>query len=470
MRARIVTYAVLYLIGLGYVVGFISLFSASLNRLSVPALLIGPFWEALMLVPLTLALAAMGVRAYQFLLSLASYEIVASYTWYHFTGEWKNDVAEGAIPIVATMGLVSLVVQVPIGITASYVTRRIRHRVLRRTSFEVNVPGWVVFTSIISTVIIILGPMVWIARETWPNNLVAKAVYWARPTPPPLQYFVRSVRYRPEALAIGEGHTLFVSSDGPNAVVVYRVLPAGGLALWHALYGPHTGIRDPLGVALDKNNRLYVSNYDTSTIGQFKKDDSGDVAPQVVIEGPRTLLDHPSDIQIDNFGFLYVLQGVSKGEILIFAPGANGNVKPLRVISGPHTLLSYSAPMRVDALGTIFVGNYGAIGADSTEVEYVTIFAKLANGDVAPSTILNLRDKGRSIAVDDAGRMILVASDREILAYPPTYSETNTTSLGFVDDRQNVQQTAVSGNFLYFTDLQDGKIFVYPLPSSKKGN
>jgi hypothetical protein len=147
----------------------------------------------------------------------------------------------------------------------------------------------VVFTSIISTVIIILGPIVWVARETWPNNPVAKAVYWARPTPPPLHYFVRSVRYRPEALAVGDSHRLFVSSDGPNAVVVYRVLPTGGLALWHVLDGPRTGIRDPLGISIDKNNQLYVSNYDTSTIGRFKEDDFGDVAPGFARRSKLTL-------------------------------------------------------------------------------------------------------------------------------------------------------------------------------------
>ena len=49
--------------------------------------------------------------------------------------------------------------------------------------------------------------------------------------------------------------------------------------------------RDPLGIAIDKNNQLYVSNYDTSTIARFKEDDFGDVAPQAIIEGHQTLLE-----------------------------------------------------------------------------------------------------------------------------------------------------------------------------------
>src|SRR5450755_1310312 len=124
-RKQVITRGVLYLIGLVYAVGFTNLFASSLlssnSSLIWLALVVGPFWEVLMLLPATLALAVLGARPYQFLLTLVSYQVVACITWYHLTGEWVNDVAEGGIPIVAIMMLGALISQVPIGITTIYV-------------------------------------------------------------------------------------------------------------------------------------------------------------------------------------------------------------------------------------------------------------------------------------------------------------------------------------------------------------
>jgi hypothetical protein len=77
-------------------------------------LIVGPFWSGLLLIPISLMSAFLRIRIAPFLGSLALYQIAMFVIWYSFSNELASDIAEHQIPLVATIVLFNVIVQLPL--------------------------------------------------------------------------------------------------------------------------------------------------------------------------------------------------------------------------------------------------------------------------------------------------------------------------------------------------------------------
>jgi hypothetical protein len=124
----------------------------------------------------------------------------------------------------------------------------------------------------------------------------------------------------------------------------------------------------------------------------------------------------------------------------MFAPRAKGNRAPVRVISGDETGLVVPLDAALGADGNIYVANQLAPSGTYN----VLIFPTSANGNVAPSRILNSGAYGTAIALGQGGEMYLgkgpfLGSDRirysdSIAIFPPGASG-NDAPTGYLGGR-----------------------------------
>lgn len=208
--------------------------------------------------------------------------------------------------------------------------------------------------------------------------------------------------------------TVTIYAPGSNAATP----PIGSIA------GDKAQISSPFAVAVDKAGKLYVANqvdgydYDGS-ITVYSAGSAGNVAPIAKIAGTRTGdktgLKSPLGLAVDAANKLYVLNEFgagSGGSITIYPPGADGNVAPEATIAdgaSKRTQLNSPAGLALDAAGNVYVTNDG--GSNS-----ITVYAAGSKGDVAPKAVISGSDTGldtpRGIAIDSNGN-IYVANARD---------------------------------------------------------
>ncbi|HZX89561.1 MAG TPA: hypothetical protein VFE67_02880 [Rudaea sp.] len=209
----------------------------------------------------------------------------------------------------------------------------------------------------------------------------------------PIQIAI-SVAHEELIAVTSNGVEIYLRSASGSSAYPQRTLP---LSITTA--GSRTRLNNPGGIVLrPAGDEIAVPDYGTGAGGYFgvvlffSRGVTGNTAPSRTLEGPQTLLgiaafgisyDKTHDeilvLSQDSSQYPYVYR------ISAFAGSASGNTAPLRSISGANTLL----------------GNVHAISYDdSTEVLYVSeggengvparilVFARGANGDVAPDRVI----------------------------------------------------------------------------------
>jgi len=222
-----------------------------------------------------------------------------------------------------------------------------------------------------------------------------------------------------------------VTVEHINKVEVYRREAVGDEKPVRIIQGPHTGISDPHGIAIDaEHNEVLVANHSSyhevatgeedpnSAVAAFAR---GDVAPQVfrervepvlskgkfvdpsirtysrtangdaipvrVIEGPKTGLSLPMKIAVDSVHNEIFVANSGTSSILVFARTANGDVAPIRKIEGPATALSKPVGLYVDVKND-------EVWATSPELHTSTVYRRTANGNAAPLRTLRGAPEG----------------------------------------------------------------------------
>ena len=210
---------------------------------------------------------------------------------------------------------------------------------------------------------------------------------------------------QPRQIAISLAHDELIAATS-NGVETYLRLASGSTAypqrtlpLDVTAAGSQTRLKNPGGVILRPSSDEIVVPDNGVAAGNafgvvlfFPRVLTGNSAPSRALEGQQTLLgiatfgiayDQTHDeimvVSQDTAQYPYVLR------INTFAGSASGNTAPLRSISGTNTLLGdFHAISYDDAAELIYVSEGGENGVPAR----ILVFARDANGDVAPDRVI----------------------------------------------------------------------------------
>jgi hypothetical protein len=190
-----------------------------------------------------------------------------------------------------------------------------------------------------------------------------------------------------------------------SRIMAYGKMANGNVTPVWKLDGDNTGLNNVWGVAVDAGGNIYAANYSgNEAMGDltvYASGSHGNVRPTATIDGPASgdVMSEPSDISVDAAGniyasasgsnsisvyapgAIYIANFGSGGGITVYAPGANGNATPIQTISGGKTGLYSPTGVAIDRKGNIYVSSC-VLGSGSASS--VTVYAKKANGNVAP--------------------------------------------------------------------------------------
>ncbi|HVN64471.1 MAG TPA: NHL repeat-containing protein [Candidatus Binataceae bacterium] len=156
--------------------------------------------------------------------------------------------------------------------------------------------------------------------------------------------------------------------------------------------GADTGLSEPWGIALPQR-RIRVANRFGDSITTYSPAQFGNIMPAATIAGDLNGLSNAAGIAVDSGGNIYVADsGASLGEpgsIRIFSPGSDGDARPARVIGGAAAKLNEPSAIALDPRGYIVVANHrGPLSRNGS----VNIFSACTVGNVAPfATIEGIR-------------------------------------------------------------------------------
>ena len=152
----------------------------------------------------------------------------------------------------------------------------------------------------------------------------------------------------PMGVEVDEGRDeVLVANYGDSSLRVYRRTADGNVAPIRIIKGDRTGIVGPVDVSIDvRRNEIWVANYADHTAVVFERDASGNVAPKRTIRNapkgtPALAFTNASAAAYDTKrDSLIIPNCVSVPRVSMFARLANGNMAPDRVIEGQGTALS----------------------------------------------------------------------------------------------------------------------------------
>jgi DNA-binding beta-propeller fold protein YncE len=255
-----------------------------------------------------------------------------------------------------------------------------------------------------------------------------------------------------------EAQELFVTTQWPSTVMVFRKQAEGREAPLRILEGPATRLAIATGIALDtKNKELYVANWGVSTgfpdgktysaipiygegkyrtwdlldqqqhflrklplpgtgqigppsIAVFDLKASGNTAPLRVIQGPNAQLNWPDHMYVDMERRELYVANTMENTVLVFRGTDSGNAAPIRVLKGPKTEIDRPVGVFFDAKNQeLFVSNWGNSRA--------VVFPQSASGDVAPKRRIRTALEGiKSPMLSTLGAMTYDAKRDQIIA------------------------------------------------------
>jgi hypothetical protein len=220
---------------------------------------------------------------------------------------------------------------------------------------------------------------------------------------------------------------------------------------------------------------FYVANLQGGTIARF---DPGQATPSAVISGTSTTLVTPKSIFLDaQADRLYVAdQNGMSISIFEHASTKSGNVTPDRSIFGTAAQLNGPQAVAVDTTrDLLFVSLAGSAN--------ILVFsnASVANGNVAPSRVLNLNAKVDIFLLDQANDRLFAADGFDPINAVDVYDGLSTLPSGAVTPNRTIAGASTGLNLvsglaldtkgrLYVSNAGTGRITVYPSAATANGN
>jgi sugar lactone lactonase YvrE len=144
---------------------------------------------------------------------------------------------------------------------------------------------------------------------------------------------------------------------------------------------------NPDSLAVSPDGTIYVTDWSgqTGSVTVYAPGATGNVAPIQTISGSNTGIDNPNAVAVDSKGRIYVSStppGSTAGCcITIYAKNANGNVAPIRSIGGSNTQIDLPYGIAVDSQDNIYVSQ--------AKTNSITVYGKGATGNVAPIRVIS---------------------------------------------------------------------------------
>ena len=202
------------------------------------------------------------------------------------------------------------------------------------------------------------------------------------------------------AIAVDAIGNIYATTKGnplhlQSAVNVYSAGGSGDLLPNRVIGGPHTGLTNPEGVAVDPKGKIFVSNNGmtfSASVLVFPSGSNGDVPPQEVIPGPADAA--LSAIALDSRENVYVIAVKNSNRdfntintIVVYATAISGYRK-IATIAGDRAGLVTSPSsgiggIAVDSSGSIFVTRDGGGKGDK-----VMVYAAGSSGDATPRSVI----------------------------------------------------------------------------------
>ncbi len=230
------------------------------------------------------------------------------------------------------------------------------------------------------------------------SNSIAVYPLSASGDQPPLRHLIGAATLfdRPTGVFVDFVHDELVVSnfdDGEDGfITVYPRTASGDTAPLRRIAGGATGLKWAVQPAVDPvTNEILVvcqgNGIVPAGVRVFPRTANGNVAPIRTLAGPKTKIDTPYGLHFDPAAN-QILVTDREGAISTFARTANGNTAPLRRIAGATSGLLET--LGVSLLGTseIVVANGGLSGNNYSD-DAVLVFARNANGNVAPKRKIN---------------------------------------------------------------------------------
>lgn len=163
-------------------------------------------------------------------------------------------------------------------------------------------------------------------------------------------------------LAVTRDGTIYASTDAPgtayDGIAVFAPGASGAPAPIRWIRGPHTGLRNPTSIKLDRTGNIWVTS--AGVLLRFPAGSDADTAPDRRIEladstvpaesaGPgRPLL-----CGVDSSGNVYAVNQPGRSgrttQVSVFGPDADGSAPALVRLVGPRTKLNASSGCALDA-------------------------------------------------------------------------------------------------------------------------
>ena len=218
---------------------------------------------------------------------------------------------------------------------------------------------------------------------------------------------------------VGSGVVAYVDS---GSVTVYAPGADGDVKPIRVIAGPRTGLRLPVSPAVDRRGLLYVAGradrypFD-DTVRVFGPDSAGDVEPCRVIAGERTGLKGPVGLAVDRRDRLYVANGVRSPStespaVTVYEALATGDVPPLRTLTAKQIYDGMSSPRRValDSHDSVYVRS----------IRSLAVFAPGSSDASAPARTF-FRQAPDLFALDRHDSLYTVSGDT-VMVYAPGYA------------------------------------------------
>jgi 6-phosphogluconolactonase (cycloisomerase 2 family) len=185
---------------------------------------------------------------------------------------------------------------------------------------------------------------------------------------------------------------IFVPSTLEDAILVFNRTDSGDVAPKRVIQGSLTGINKPQGIAIDTvNNEIALANEASLTWTVYDRLANGNVAPKRTISDATASMSKPVGIWIDSVNNEIVVTdggsstAVGAELIQVYPRLASGPTTPLRQIGGTATMLISTRQVMVDTVNNeIVVANQGHRAVNPPDLGNISVFDRLANGNVAP--------------------------------------------------------------------------------------